>query len=55
MGRAKRDHVRALMAMPRIASAWTDANGAAPSEADVDRLFAALEPLMRVRRRAART
>ena len=30
MGRAKRDHVRALMAMPRIAAAWADANGAAP-------------------------
>ncbi len=48
MGRAKRDHVRALMAMPRIASAWADANGAAPGGADGDRLFAALEPLMRV-------
>jgi phosphonoacetaldehyde hydrolase len=48
MGRAKRDHVRALMAMPRIAAAWADASGAAPSEADGDRLFQALEPLMRV-------
>ncbi len=48
MGRAKRDHVRALMAMPRIAAAWASANGAAPTEADGDRLFAALEPLMRV-------
>lgn len=46
MGRAKRDHVRALMAHPRIAAAWADAKGASPSEADGDRLFAALEPLM---------
>jgi phosphonoacetaldehyde hydrolase len=48
MGRAKRDHVRALMTTPRIAAAWASANGAAPDEADGDRLFAALEPLMRV-------
>jgi len=47
MGRAKRDHVAALMAMPRIAGAWTSARGATPSVADGDRLFAALEPLMR--------
>jgi phosphonoacetaldehyde hydrolase len=46
MGRAKRDHVRALMAMPRIAAAWASARGAAPAEADGERLFAALEPLM---------
>jgi phosphonoacetaldehyde hydrolase len=48
MGRAKRDHVRALMAMPRIAQAWASASGTAPIEADGDRLFAALEPLMRL-------
>jgi phosphonoacetaldehyde hydrolase len=48
MGRAKRDHVRALMAMPRVAGAWAAANSAPPTEPDGDRLFAALEPLMRV-------
>ena len=48
MGRAKRDHVRALMAMPRLAAEWSRAKGGPPSEADGDRLFAALEPLMRV-------
>jgi phosphonoacetaldehyde hydrolase len=47
MGRAKRDHVAALLAMPRIVSAWLEAKGAAPNQADGDRLFAALEPLMR--------
>ena len=46
MGRAKRDHVALLMAMPRIAGAWTAARGAPPSQADGDRLFSALEPLM---------
>ena len=46
MGRAKRDHVAALMASPRIAGAWAAARGAPPTVADGDRLFAALEPLM---------
>ncbi|HEX3918745.1 MAG TPA: phosphonoacetaldehyde hydrolase [Caulobacteraceae bacterium] len=46
MGRAKRDHVRALCAIPRIAAAWAAAKGATPSEADGDRIFAAVEPLM---------
>ncbi|WP_176592554.1 phosphonoacetaldehyde hydrolase [Sphingobium sp. EM0848] len=47
MGRAKRDHIRALLAMPRIADAWRARHGAAASEADVDRLHDAVEPLMR--------
>jgi phosphonoacetaldehyde hydrolase len=46
MGRAKRDHVRSLMATPVVAEAWAAAKGAAPSEADGERLFAALEPMM---------
>jgi phosphonoacetaldehyde hydrolase len=47
MGRAKRDHVRALLAMPRIAKAWRTAYGAAPGESDVDALHDAVEPMMR--------
>jgi len=47
MGLAKRDHVRAILAAPRVRDAWTAARGAAPAEADVDRLHDALEPLMR--------
>ncbi|MDR3511700.1 MAG: phosphonoacetaldehyde hydrolase [Caulobacteraceae bacterium] len=47
MGKAKVDHVRALLARPEIAAAWTAANGAAPSEADVEALMADLGPLMR--------
>jgi len=46
MGRAKRDHVRAALSGARIAAAWTAAKGNAPSDADVDRIYAALEPLM---------
>jgi phosphonoacetaldehyde hydrolase len=47
MGKAKRDHVRALLAMPRIAAAWRARHGAASTEADVDRLHDAVEPRMR--------
>jgi phosphonoacetaldehyde hydrolase len=47
MGVAKRDHVRAILAAPRVRDAWTRAHGAAPAETDVDRLHDALEPMMR--------
>lgn len=47
MGRAKRDHVRALLAMPRIAEAWRVRYGQASDETDVDRLHDAVEPKMR--------
>ncbi len=47
MGRAKADHVRALLARPELASAWTTATGAGPGEADVAALMADLGPLMR--------
>ncbi len=48
MGVAKRDHVRALLAAPRIAGAWRAARDASPTEDDVTRIHDALEPLMRV-------
>ncbi|MBL6852286.1 MAG: phosphonoacetaldehyde hydrolase [Alphaproteobacteria bacterium] len=47
MGRAKRDHVRALLAMPRIRDLWVERHGSETSEADVGRIHDALEPLMR--------
>src|SRR5271154_603325 len=47
MGKAKADHVRALLAMPNIAAAWTAANGAAPGAAGVAVLMEELGPLMR--------
>ncbi|WP_294332410.1 phosphonoacetaldehyde hydrolase [uncultured Sphingomonas sp.] len=47
MGMAKRDHIRALLAQPRVAAAWAAQHGAAPAEADGDRIFAAIEPMMR--------
>jgi phosphonoacetaldehyde hydrolase len=47
MGRAKREHIRAILAAPRVAAAWRAATGSAASEDDVTRLHDAVEPLMR--------
>lgn len=47
MGRAKRDHIRAILAEPAVAEMWRSAKGAAPVEADVTALHDAVEPLMR--------
>jgi len=46
MGRAKHDHVRAILADPRVAAAWTAARGAQPVPADADTIYQALEPLI---------
>jgi phosphonoacetaldehyde hydrolase len=46
MGRAKRDHVAAILAEPRVVEAWAEAKGDAPGPADVERIYQALEPLM---------
>ncbi len=47
MGRAKRDHIRAILADPRVSDAWEVAHGAAPDEDDVTRLHDAVAPIMR--------
>ncbi len=47
MGRAKRDHIGALLADPRIAAVWRAVHGAQAVEADISALFNAVEPLMR--------
>jgi phosphonoacetaldehyde hydrolase len=47
MGKAKIDHVRALLARPEVRAAWIAATGAAPSDADVAALMDDLGPLMR--------
>lgn len=46
MGKAKSDHVRALLARPDVAKDWHAATGALPVEADVDSLMVDLGPLM---------
>ncbi|MFB2594137.1 phosphonoacetaldehyde hydrolase [Paracoccus sp. p4-l81] len=45
MGMAKRDHIRALMALPRIAKAWETAHGAPPTEADIDDVYDVFVPM----------
>jgi phosphonoacetaldehyde hydrolase len=47
MGRAKLDHLRALLADPTVAPRWAALEGAPASEADVARLYQRLEPAMR--------
>lgn len=47
MGKAKADHVSALLNDPGIASAWSRANGADPNARDHDTLMSDLGPLMR--------
>ncbi len=46
MGKAKLDHVRALLAEPGVAERWATLNGAPPSAVDADRIYARLEPVM---------
>ncbi len=45
MGMAKRDHIKTLMAQPRIAAAWAAAQGAAPDEAAIDRVYEVFVPM----------
>ena len=47
MGKAKLDHLRALLAYPEVAARWTQAKGSAHGEADIQRVYAALEPAMK--------
>jgi phosphonoacetaldehyde hydrolase len=44
MGIAKRPHVAALLAMPRIAEAWQRVHGHAPTEADVSAVYDVFVP-----------
>jgi phosphonoacetaldehyde hydrolase len=44
MGMAKRPHIATLAALPRVASAWTERYGRAPTEADIDALYAVFVP-----------
>jgi len=44
MGMAKRPHIAALAALPRIAEAWERKHGRAPTEADIDALYDVFVP-----------
>ncbi|PCM43240.1 phosphonoacetaldehyde hydrolase [Marinobacter sp. ANT_B65] len=45
MGTEKREHIRRLLAMPRIGKQWSSLFGKAPDTADIDRLYGAFLPL----------
>jgi phosphonoacetaldehyde hydrolase len=45
MGMAKRDHIQAVMQLPRVQDAWAKRHGRAPSEADIDRVYEVFVPL----------
>ena len=44
MGMAKRPHIAALMALPRVAQAWEDRYGRAPGEQDIDAIYDVFVP-----------
>ena len=44
MGMAKRPHIATIMALRRVAQAWKKRHGRAPTEADVDAVYAAFVP-----------
>ena len=48
MGKAKIDHLRALLADPALHARWVEAKGGSADEADVQRLYTRLEPAMKV-------
>jgi phosphonoacetaldehyde hydrolase len=47
MGRAKRDHLAAVARMDRVTRAWRDRFSKDPSDADIDRLYAAFLPIQK--------
>jgi phosphonoacetaldehyde hydrolase len=48
MGRAKLDHLRHLLAEPRVSARWQAGKGAAASEDDIARLYDKLGPAMKL-------
>jgi phosphonoacetaldehyde hydrolase len=45
MGLPKREHIKAVGALPGVAERWRAVHGSGFSEADIDRLYAVFEPL----------
>ena len=44
MGMAKRPHIAALMALPRVAQAWAERHGHPPGEPDIDAVYEVFVP-----------
>lgn len=47
MGRAKRDHIATIAAMPRVAEAWLAEHASTCSDADIDAMYAEFLPLQK--------
>ncbi|WP_276121483.1 phosphonoacetaldehyde hydrolase [Pararhizobium qamdonense] len=45
MGRAKRDHIEAILTQPRVAEAWASVYGKAPDQAAIDLVYETFLPL----------
>jgi phosphonoacetaldehyde hydrolase len=45
MGMAKRDHIKTLMALDSVARQWRERHGAAPGEADIDKVYEVFVPM----------
>ena len=45
MGMAKRDHIAAVLRLPRVAAAWAERHGHPPSEADIDKVYEVFVPM----------
>ena len=45
MGMHKRDHLRAIVQMPAVATAWQRVHGRTPGEAEIDAMYAEFIPL----------
>lgn len=45
MGSPKRAHIKAMLTAPRMAAQWQAVHGAAPTDADIDRIYAVFVPM----------
>lgn len=45
MGLPKKEHIRAILALPRIRDAWRDIRGRTPNDSEVDELYAQFVPM----------
>jgi len=45
MGLPKKEHIRGILAMPRVRDAWRELRGCVPGDADVDEMYAEFIPM----------
>lgn len=45
MGVHKRDHIKQVITLPEVSARWTALKGAPPTDADIDRMYAAATPM----------